>query len=83
MPNDPGVCLELARIYNLIGCKDKAIVILEAAARQNPHNHVVLRDLGIAYMSTDRRKALENLQESLRLNPNQNKVKELIRLLER
>ncbi len=78
---DAGVCLELARIYNLMERKEDAIKILEEAVRQNPENHVLLRSLGMTYMSRDRVKALEFLKKSLKLNPNQPQVEALIHRL--
>ncbi|MFZ5903258.1 MAG: protein kinase domain-containing protein [Chloroflexota bacterium] len=79
---DAGLCLELARIYNLMGRRKDATEVLEQASRRNVDNYVLLRDLGITYMALrEYDKALEALRKSLKLNPNQDRVHRLIETL--
>ncbi len=79
---DAGLCLELARIYNLMGRRKDAVEVLEQASQRNADNYVLLRDLGITYMALKQNdKALEALRKSLKLNPNQDRVQQLIEKL--
>lgn len=77
--SDAGVCLELARIYNLMGRRQDAVDVLKQASHRNTDNYVLLRDLGITYMALkEYDKALKTLQKSLKLNPNQDRVQKII-----
>jgi serine/threonine protein kinase len=79
---EPGVCLEMAKIYNMLGQHLEAAQVLEEANQQNPLNYVILRDLGITYLSLkDSSKALQALNQSLELNPNQSHVIPLVKRL--
>lgn len=80
---DPGVCLELARIYNMMGRHEDAVQILEEADKANPDNHVILRDLGMAYLKINRPKAVAILRRSLQVNPNQPQIARLVQKLDR
>ena len=80
--SDAGVCLELARIYNLMGRQQDAVDVLMQASKRNSDNYVLLRNLGITYMALkEYDKALEALQKSLKLNPNQERVHQIIEKL--
>jgi tetratricopeptide (TPR) repeat protein len=84
VPGDAGVCLELGRIFNLIGRQQDAVRVLCEALAENPDNYVLLRDLGITYMGLkDSAKALEMLDQSLKLNPNQPRVLALVKRLKK
>jgi len=73
--DDPGVCLELSHVYNLLGRNKDAAKVLEEALKSTPDNYVLLRDLGITYMGLkEREKACALLERSLALNPNQSRV---------
>lgn len=82
LPHDPGVCLELARIHNLMGKRDEALAVLKDAAAEANDNYVLMRDLGITLMGLkEKEQALQALEQSLALNPNQSQVQKLIRRL--
>jgi len=83
MPNHPGVCLELARIFNLSLQPEEAIRILELANEQNPDNYIILRDLGNTYSKIkNSAQALSLFQKALALNPNQSDVERKVRRLQ-
>lgn len=74
-PYDAGICLELARIYNMMGQHEEAIHILSQAYEHNPDNYIVLRDLGFTYARLQKcQEALDALNKSLGINYNQTEV---------
>jgi len=79
-----GVCLELARIYNILHRPAEALKVLMQALEGNGDNYVILRDLGITYKAMgEKEKALDALRRSLELNPTQTQIKTLCTQLER
>ncbi len=80
---DVGICLELARLYNVIGRPKDAKKVLEKALKNDTDNYVILRDLGITLMTLkDNTAACQMLQRSLALNPNQPKVDAILRTIQ-
>ena len=80
--DDAGVALELGRLYNLMGKPIEAAKVLNEAAKQHPDNHVILRDLGFSYMGIQEKDlALQAIQRSLDINPNQSQLVKMVRRL--
>lgn len=83
-PCHPGVCLELAHIYNQMEQYGDAERILTLARQNNPENYVILRDLGFTFARQRKnRQALEVFLEALELNHNQSDVNRVVNRLKR
>ncbi len=82
LPEDIGACIELARIYNLMGNQKDALAVLLAASKKHIDSYILWRDLGLTYMALkDNANALQALETSLRLNPNQPRIEKLLEKL--
>jgi tetratricopeptide (TPR) repeat protein len=82
--DDAGVALELARLYNIMGKPDEAVMVLSEAAKQHPNNHVIMRELGFSYIELQKKElALEAIERSLAINPNQSQLDKMVRRLKK
>ena len=82
-PNNAEILRSLGWAYFMEGKKLKGIVILERALNLNQDDVMILCDLGICYVKNNQAdKALDLFYRAMEITPNDDRVKECIRLAE-